>query len=282
MLQGVPLGGGLIGNSKAPQQPQVPFLGGPNAAPVAPVVQQMSNPYAGILEQYVAATKARLGGQSAADRAGMLGNIGRAVASYGGKLDLSKLGISDQARRVLGELDPKVWSLAEQNTAEGTSVKARMDEANAIAQRRIPSSLAARGMLRSGQTGADLNQQAMDAKRGQFDVLNELLGNVEGSVSQYAQAEAARQQAIADAELQAQLAAAQAWGGSIDYGQPEPAPAYYPPDTSDVISRYLASRGPQPVQTYGRPAPKAGAMTPAKIAGLRGQAMANFYKRLGY
>lgn len=135
--------------------------------------------------------------------------------SYGDIPDFSRLGISDSAKGFLkGALNQQTIDLARKNTAEGLSVKARMDKANAEQNRRIPALLAGRGMLRTGQTGFDLGEQAQNYKIQGFDTLNELLGNTENVVASFLNAERERQRALAAAEMEAAGAAYGDWGGS--------------------------------------------------------------------
>lgn len=176
------------------------------------------NPYGGILNEYLNSSKARFAADSAADAASRDAALRRYFISYGDIPDFDQLGISDSARGFLGKaIDQKTRDLAAKNMAEGTAVAAREQKADAVARRRIPAQLAARGMLRSGQTGSDLMDQQQMHKNTVFDQLNELLGGVEGTVGNFLQAERARQDALAQAMLQAQMAAAGEYGGSM-YG----------------------------------------------------------------
>jgi hypothetical protein len=187
---------------------------------------RQGNPYAGIMDEYLNQLRADLQAESIADAASRDAAMRRLIISYG---DVSGFenqgGLSGQAAGFLkGALDDKTRNLAAQNTAEGLSVKARMDESNNKAQAYIPEAQAARGMLRSGSTGAKLGDQAMNYKRQGFDVLNELLGNIEGATSGFLNAERMRQRALADAAMQARLAAMQDWGGMLGYGGQPPPP----------------------------------------------------------
>ena len=174
------------------------------------------NPYAGILADYLNTMRANYSAESKADAATRDAAIRRAVISYGDVPDFAKLGISDQTRGFLGKaINDKVRELAAQNTAEGTSVSARIKHANEVANRRIPANLAGRGLLHSGQTGSDLREQALNFKIQGFDTLNEMLSNIEGSVGGFLAAERARKMALAQAEMQAAMAAIGDWGGSV-------------------------------------------------------------------
>lgn len=187
------------------------------------------NPYAQLIEDMLNQTRADIRGDSLADAASRDAAIRRLLISYGASPDLAGLGISGEASGVLGHvLDPKTKQLIEQNTAEGTSVSARMEAANAKALGAIPANRAARGGLHSGGTGYDLGQQAMAHKQTTFDVLNEMLGNVEGAVGSYAANERARQRALAQAEQDAAWRSATLWEDDPvasgptgpDYGDP--------------------------------------------------------------
>ena len=235
-------------------QPFNPFVPPASTGPVGPGAQRqsMGNPYAGLLDSYMGQMRADTGAQSVADKAGRDAAIKRFLVSYGEVPDFASMGLSDAAKSVLGGLGGDIRDLAARNTAEGTSVKARMDAANLQAQRKIPANLAGRGLLRSGQTGYDLGQQAQQNKNANFDVLNEMLGNIEGTVSNFAQAEAARARALADAELQAAMAAQGDYGGDI-YGDD-----WYGGGTSPAIQAMapFAAARPAPKKAAKRVVPK--------------------------
>jgi len=195
------------------------------------------NPYSGLLNEFLNSSKARFAADSAADAASRDAALRRYIISYGQVPDFDKLGISKEARGFLEKaLDAKTRELAENNTKEGTSVFARTQRANEVANRKIPAQLAARGMLRSGQTGYDLGEQAQNYKIQSFDQLNEMLGGVEGTVGNFLQAERARADALAQAELQAQMAAYSNYGGDM-YGDPDPYTQPYMGGTGPVTNK---------------------------------------------
>lgn len=183
------------------------------------------NPYAGILNDYLNQTRADFGADSAADAAARDAALRRYVISYGQVPDFNALGISDSAKGFWNNaIDQRTKDLALKNEQEGTSIHARMAAENAVANRRIPAALAARGMLRSGQTGSDLRDQAQAYKIKGFDTLNEMLAGVEGTVGGFLQAERERQRALAEAEMQARMNAMGDWGGDM-YGDGGMAPS---------------------------------------------------------
>lgn len=272
----------LAKKKKAPAPAPPPFAPPPVATfnPFSPTPQAPrynQNPYAGLLDSYMSQMRADTGAQSIADKAARDAAIKRFLVSYGEVPDFGSIGLSDAAKSVLGSLGGDIGALAAKNTAEGTSVKARLDQANAIQQRKIPANLAGRGLLRSGQTGYDLGQQQMQNKQANFDVLNEMLGNIEGTVSNFAQAEAARARALADAELQAAMAAQGDYGGDIygdsDYGF-DPFTNQQNPSVLQGWATPIPTRAP--VKRRVAPKPKLPANY-ASVLGQRANAMARAY-----
>jgi hypothetical protein len=156
------------------------------------------------------------------------------VISYGQVPDFDKMGISESARGFLGgAIDQRTRDLAAKAEAEGLSVHARMAKENTVANRRIPSMLAGRGMLRSGQTGYDMGEQAQNYKIGQYDTLNELLSNVEGTVGNYLQGERDRQMQLAQARMQA------AWDAYSNWGDYDMGPAQVPSSRGSLAGTSL-------------------------------------------
>jgi len=190
------------------------------------------NPMAGILADYLNQMRGDMGAESAADKGGMINQLRRYVISYGALPDFAQLGgLGADAQGYLQEaMDPATMALAQKAEAEGVSSHARLAHGNEIATRRIPAGLAARGMLQSGQTGADLGEQALQYKTSGYDMLNEMLSGIQGGVSGFQNNERARQRQLADMEMQAAMQAAQDWGNS-----------YFDPGGSDPTSPAAAA-----------------------------------------
>ena len=241
---------GLFGNRLKPGQTQtlnmagLRGLAGRGGAPAAPA----SNPYSDLISSFLNQTRADLQADSVADAAGRDASLRRLIISYGDAPDLDKLGISKDAAGFLkGVLDEKTKGLARQNTEEGTSIKARLDRENMLAQRRIPAALAARGVLRSGQTGSDLGDQQLAYKQRGFDTLNELLGSAEGTVGSFLNAERERQRALAEAEQEAAFRAQDVWGDSyLDQSDAGPQAAV----NLKGVSTQTKTRPPKPGPNY--------------------------------
>lgn len=210
----------------APTPKPAPLVSTP--IPQMPLPQvQYSNPYAGLIGGMpdLSALESVYKAQSADDAAARDAALRRLVISYGQMPDFNSLGISDKAKGFLsGALNDEVRQLAANAENEGVSVHARQAKANEVANRKIPALLAGRGLLRSGQTGYDLNEQAQNYKNQQYDTLNELLSNVEGTVGNFLAAERQRQLALAEARMQAAWNAFQNWGDYSIQQQPQYAP----------------------------------------------------------
>jgi hypothetical protein len=173
--------------------------------------------YAGLIggSADLSGIEAQMGAQSAADAASRDAALRRFIVSYGSLPDFDKLGISKDAMGYLTKaMDPRTQELAANAEKEGLSIHARQARQDEVARRQIPAQLAARGLLHSGQTGYDLGEQAQSYKTTQYDTLNELLGNIEGTVSNFNQAERDRQMQIAMARMQAAQDAFGNWGES--------------------------------------------------------------------
>ncbi len=175
--------------------------------------QQSSNPAAGILQDYMNQMRADAAAESNAEKGSMINNLRQAIISYGLAPDYSALG-KDAQGYLKQALDPNTLALAAKNEQEGISSHARLGHANEIAMRRIPAGLAARGLLHSGQTGADFGEHAQDFKNQGYDMLSALMSGITGSIGQYQEAERARQRALAEAEMQAAMQAAGDWSDS--------------------------------------------------------------------
>ena len=192
--------------------------------------------------------EAQMGAQSAADAASRDAALRRFIVSYGSLPDFSQLGISGDALGYLkGAMDPKTQELAANAEKEGLSIHARQAKDDADQRRRIPALLAGRGLLRSGQTGYDLGEQAQAYKTTQYDTLNELLGNIEGTVGSFQQAERDRQMNLAMARMQAASDAFGNWGdsyiGDTGPGTPAGSLAGRPTPPRSKVAIAAANRG---------------------------------------
>jgi len=176
--------------------------------------QQRSNPAAGILQDYLNQQRADFAADSSADKGGMINALRKYIISYGAAPDFAQLGgVGGDAQGFLKEaMDEKTMGLAAKAEAEGLSSHARLGQQNNKATRFIPEALAARGMLRSGQTGADLGEQAMSYKQAGYDMLNEMLSGITGSVGNFQENERGRQRQLAEAAMNAAMQASQDWG----------------------------------------------------------------------
>lgn len=198
--------GSLFGGQNTPQHP---IWSTPGDVGTTPGGGGRGNAYADLINRMLTQQRSDLAGEGAADAAGRDAAIKRILVSYGAAPDVSGLG--GEAQGILGGLlkDQGLQDLIAKNTAEGTSIKARQEQANVIAQRQIGQGVARKGLLHSGETGYQQGQQEMAHKQTAFDTLSQALGEIEGSVGTFAANERARQRQLADYENQAAMAAFQ-------------------------------------------------------------------------
>jgi hypothetical protein len=225
--------------------------------------QQKQNPYAGLIENMLNQTRADNRAESVADAAQRDANIKRILISLGETPDMA--GLSGDSQGVLQGIlgSGEVGGLASKNTAEGTSMLARLNEANTLATRRIPSAQAGRGMLRSGSTGEALRQQALTHKQKGFDVRQEAASGIESAVGGFAANERARLRAEAQAAQDAAWRNAQLWedadlGGEIDPQAPDAPHPMDDPYWQNLIAYYEQT----PNMGYGTPKKKYQRMGP--------------------
>lgn len=217
-----------------------------------------------IYQQTLANVRA-MGGQDAATRAAA---IRRYLIQYGQvPTNLGSLGVDPSTLGYLNsDVDQATRDLAAQNTQEGTSVYARMLQAHNDAIKTMKDSLAARGMLASGETGYGLGKEDQSYKNNQYDAQNSLLDNIMGAVSTFTAAGRQEQQMLIDALTAAAQRAESAYpygggpSGSSPSGGSTPAPA--PTGTPVIDTAY--SNGPHGWEAQGAN----GVWSPVKAPGL--------------
>jgi len=91
------------------------------------------------------------------------------------------------------DVTPETSQLAGENTQAGLSSLARLAKWNTDQRRDIASGLAARGMLRSGEYGHQLGEQALGFKQQQYDSRQQLLDYLNGLQQAFLAAERQRQ-----------------------------------------------------------------------------------------
>jgi hypothetical protein len=220
--------------------------------------------------------EAEFAASSKADAASRDASLRRLMISYGQLPDFSALGISDSAKGFLSNaLNQQSRDLAAKAEAEGVSIHARQAKDNMVSNRRIPASLAGRGLLRSGQTGYDLGEQAQNYKITQYDTLNELLGNVEGTVGGFLSAERERAIALAQARIQA------AWDAQSNYGD-----SYIGDSYDQQLAAGMAPVGAPRAPRAPRAGPRIGGVSSsgraARASSARARATSRRQQRPGY
>ncbi len=138
------------------------------------------------------------------------------------------------------DVTPETRLLAQQNTDSGLSVVARQAKAFKDQVRNIKNALAARGALRSGETGHQLQDAQLGYDQAKFDTTAELADFLSGLQRGYAESQrTGRSQLAAQAEAAA---------GRV--GQQYPAPSGAPTPEYPTIS------SPAPGTIHGSPLPK--------------------------
>ena len=147
------------------------------------------------------AAQSALGVSGVASLAQRNAAIQQAYINFGQPQDLTalaaKLGMS--AADIQQALGPGANQLAQENTAAGLSTEARLGQANTTAIRNIKNQLNARGMLNSGETGYQLDQQDLSYRQAQSDATNSLLGYLQQYQQGYLSAQQQNQQSLAQA-----------------------------------------------------------------------------------
>jgi hypothetical protein len=201
-------------------------------------------------DPFLAQIQAQMKAMSEQDTAFTRSQLNSMLVQYGAVPNIPK-----NAR---GLLDPTTARLAQQNTAAGTSILARLGKEHTDTTRRIPDNMAARGILFSGETGYQLGEEANRFKLAQYDATQGLLQQVSGAYQAMvdrendrrmqligAQQDAAqrqqeiqfRQQEMAQQMQMAQMQAAQEAAANAAYAQSFSQPAYSEP-------AYSAPAGP--------------------------------------
>ena len=225
--------------------------------------------------------RADLGAQGIADAGSRRAALNQALVAFGEVIDPSALS-SQLGFNVAGEIDPTTAQLAAQNTQAGTSLSARLVKQNKDNIRAIKNALAARGALRSGETGHQLNEEQLRFSQGQYDARAQVLDYLKGVQAAYVQSERQRKMAEQQemmATIQRLLAsgaygggggggggggaapapqgaAPQASGGvTFPYGLPDPwqiGAGVQGPRQGDTLPVIPNSQGLQPVYNEGR------------------------------
>lgn len=178
-------------------------------------------------------TQADIAASRIADQAGLSAARARALTMFGDvPTDVAQANPA-LVGNVAGDITDTVRQLAAQNTEAGNSTVARLKQAYDENIHALQNSLAARGILSSGETGYQLGKQNLSYQQSRYDAIQQLLDLLAGYQSSYL---------TNDAALRAQLnAAAQAAAGRIppDTVSP-PAPPSFGFGPSNPIPDYFA------------------------------------------
>lgn len=131
---------------------------------------------------------ADLGGEEVQAAAGRRSAIQRALIQMGlltpGMLDSLRNSLGQNAPMLAEDIDPNTVSLAAANQNSVAAQMKRQHESNVLALQDV---LAAKGMLRTGQTGYELGEEQRRMDQGSYDAINQLMDALGGVYSGYAQ-----------------------------------------------------------------------------------------------
>lgn len=144
--------------------------------------------------------QAMLTSQSASEAATRKMRINQGFLDYGAVPDLSQFGFTSP---YLNDLNPETAGLAAQNTASGLSVLGRLNKQHADIRRRNTDELAARGILRSGETGYREQEEALRHQQANYDASKQLVEFLSGAMSVFQQGETGRAMTLLEAQQQA-------------------------------------------------------------------------------
>lgn len=154
-------------------------------------------------DPWVQQTKNLFEAQRKAEAAQLQAQAQRAFIDFGGSPDFSSLGLTTQTQPWLAYFNQKTRALADANTQAGTSVMARLQKQLADANRTTVNQMAARGILRSGETGYQLGENALQNKQATYDAGRQLLDFLSGAQAAVAQHEQERQFQLLQAQQDA-------------------------------------------------------------------------------
>lgn len=144
---------------------------------------------------------AALAAGGAQSQAALNAQLSGAYTSFGKNIDLGALAKSlgmTQAD-IQNALGPDAQKLAQENTDAGLSTTARLDQANQKATHQILANLNKRGMLNSGETGYQLDQQNLGYRQAQSDAYSKFLGYLQQYQQGYLTAQQQRSGQLASA-----------------------------------------------------------------------------------
>lgn len=139
---------------------------------------------------------------SAMDASSRAAAIRRAVIELGAVPDFQKAG-RDLGSSSLGylqnDINDETRQLAQKNTDEGLSLMARLEHEHKRVQDQVRSTLAARGIFRSGETGFQMGEQGLKYKQALTDAEKAVMDHISQIIGTFVTNEADRRNAMAQA-----------------------------------------------------------------------------------
>ncbi|HEY5990915.1 MAG TPA: hypothetical protein VIV12_31645 [Streptosporangiaceae bacterium] len=203
--------------------------------PTGPAYTPPAVDYASLIQSMLAPLQQEAKGMTAADKAALLAQQRRAIIQFGEAIPGSNVG-----KEALGS--------ALQNTRAGLSITARVNQAHLDAIRQLTNTLAARGLLRSGETGYQTGREQQAYGTAQYDARQKVLDYLSGIQSAYDQAQQQRQWALAQAAMSAAQSVPQYPVIPPSYGYPPP---YQTPGPQPQPQAPPPQPAPPAVPSYG-------------------------------
>lgn len=190
---------------------------------------------------------AQYGADDAADMATRNQQLIRALGQFGQQFDLEGANTAFGADFVnssgLADVLPQANALAQQTTDAGMSFQARAAKAHKDTVRQIKNALAARGLLQSGETGHQLQEQQTQFDTGQYDARAQVQDYMAAVNQGYTQAVRARQVALAEAQRVEAARQAQLNPGTTTPAPVAPAGPVAPPAPAYTVGNDMGSAG---------------------------------------
>jgi hypothetical protein len=140
-----------------------------------------------------------LSGEGISDAAGRAAAVRRALAQYGAVPNMARLKELNPnwAGFLDADIDEATKQLAAKNTADGTSIQARLQRQHDDAFSALKAQLAAQGVLDSGEFTVGTERLGREFTNSQSDALNQLMDIIGGVYGSFADNERKRQRELA-------------------------------------------------------------------------------------
>jgi hypothetical protein len=178
-----------------------PTGGGGGLAPALPATPDYAALISG--DPYYAQAKLDFGAQGVSDASQRAALTQRGLTQFGQVPDFNGLaGLNQEWLNT--DVTPEARQLAQRNTDAGLSIVARQDKMFKDQLRQIKNSLAARGALRSGESGFQLQEAQLGRDQARFDTTAELVEFLSGLQAGFAERQRVARQQLGQTAIDAE------------------------------------------------------------------------------